>query len=75
MNILLTQNLNAKTLTKFAGTAQYCGSDMKKLLNGQSGYVNLYVNDYCSLKITLDCLESQVSKESSEISMNNMSYR
>lgn len=47
---------------------------MRKLLDGGSGYVNLYLNDFESLRITLSCLEGYLAKGSSEISMNNMSY-
>jgi serine/threonine protein kinase len=50
MSMLLQEGYKRSTLTRFAGTPNYCSPSMAKLLNGGKGYVNLYLNDMFSLR-------------------------
>jgi serine/threonine protein kinase len=62
MNLIIKENCSSQTFTTFAGTPNFCSPEMRKLLNGEQGYVNLYLNDYHSLKETFNCLENNIIK-------------
>jgi serine/threonine protein kinase len=74
MVALLGEQYWEKTLTKFVGTPNFCGEEMKPLLEGGSGHVNLYLNDFSSLKQTLNYFTSNFISQNSRISSNSMSY-
>lgn len=74
MSLLIKQSIHEETLTNFAGTPNFASPKMKALMNGNKGYVNLYLNDFYGLKETIKSLEVIYNKEDSQISRNNMSY-
>lgn len=53
MSLLVKEGFKEKTMTSFAGTPNFCGEEMKKLLNGERGLVNLYINDLYALQESL----------------------
>ena len=53
MSCLIGEEWGKKTWTKFAGTPRYCSSEMKALMGGEQGYVDLYLNDFNALQETI----------------------
>ena len=74
MTVLLQEDHREPTLTRFAGTPNFCSPSMAKLINGGKGYVNLYCNDLFSLNETFKQFESNFVSYTSKISSNSMSY-
>ena len=55
------------TLTKFKGTYEYCGEEMKKLfIKKKQGLVNLYMNDVQMLERTVKFFEKNSEKNIKE---------
>jgi hypothetical protein len=75
MAALIKEDLAHKTRTRFAGTPNYCCDEMRELLvGGETGEVNLYLNDLHALKETLGYFGSSFTSYHSRISSNSMSF-
>lgn len=74
MVIRVSEGVSEKTLTRFAGTPNFCIQEMARLLGGGVGLVNLYLNDFYSLQKTIGYLYQNMSSQNSRISENSMSF-
>ena len=73
MTSLLKEKWNEATMTGFVGTPGYCSKEMERLMGGDKGYVNLYINDLVGLNATIKTLNSNKVKSTLIISRNSMS--